>query len=132
MSIRYSLSHPRLPTNVFRFYNTTASLQRFLKYTTDPTTNRPIATYGTVTNVRCYYELSQSGFGQSDQELRRSDGTLVAKVYNFMFEGKISLDTRDKLSVDNVEFNIIMSNFDPTNRFTFAIAERVQPSGNPI
>lgn len=127
MSIRYSLSHPNLPSHMFRFYNTTASLQRFISYTSDPTTNRPIATYTTAISVRCYYELDQSG-----QEFRRNDGTLVEEGYNFMFEGKISLDTRDKLSVDNVEFNIIMGNFDSTNRFTFAIAERVQPSGNPI
>lgn len=127
MTIRYSLSHPRLPANVFRFYNTQASLERFLRYDTDPSTNRPIPIYDTALLVDCYYELDQSG-----QEFRRSDGTVVQEGYNFMFKGKVLLNTRDRVSVNNIAFNIIMSNFDPTNRFTFAIMEKVAPFGDEI
>ena len=127
MSIRFSLSHPRLPQNMHRFYNALATIQRFLRYDNDPTTNRPIPVYDVTQDVRCYYELNQSG-----QEIRRNDGTIVQEGYNFMFEGLIALDTRDSVRMLGVRFDVIMSNFDPTNRFTFAIMERVQPNGNPI
>ncbi len=118
------LIHPKLMTNLFRFFNSVCAIQNPTIAAGDYGNTEPSTWANQDIDIDCV--ISRIDSGSEGNEVRRSDKTIVLHPYGIILDGVFTVTEKDRILSDSIAYDILSVDFDSKSTYTKLICERIK------
>ncbi len=116
--------HPKLMTNLFRFFNSVCAIQNPTVTAGDYGETKPASWANQDIDIDCV--ISRIDNSSDGNEIRREDKTVVLAPYGIVLDGVFTVTEKDRILSDNVAYDILSVDFDSKSTYTKLICERIK------
>lgn len=118
------LIHPDLMTNLYRFFNSTCSIQVPTLVPGDVGETNDKTWADVTTDIDCV--ISRIKQGSSGYEIRREDKTVVLHPYGIILKGVYTLTEDNRIVSNSQAYDILAKDYDSKSNMTSLICEQIE------
>ena len=118
------LIHPDLMNSLYRFFNSTCSIQEPTLVPGDYGETENFTWADSETGIDCV--ISRIKQGANGYEIRREDKTVVLHPYGIILKGVYTLTENSRIVSDSQAYDIIAKDYDSKSNMTSLICEQIE------